>query len=471
MYDDKHLAELKEGVEAWNQWRKDHPDVKPDLSNANLLEAKLSGANLSEADLAGADLRLANLSEADLHGADFRRAELGGANLRRAELEGANLQGANLRQANLHDVNLSGANLSKADLVGSNLSGGRFQRANIGAADLSWANLSGADLSGANLTRAYLYEADLQRTNISGAVLLGANLLGANLVRANLSWANLSEAKLNGTDLRAADLSWANLQWADLIVADLTEADLNGAHLLGTNISGAVLKWANLSGAELAMATLVSTKLDGADLSGSSIHGISAWNVSTDAKTKQEGLVITQPDEPKITVDDLEVAQFIYLLLNNEKIRDVIDTITSKVVLILGRFTEERKAVLDALRENLRDYGLVPVMFDFEKPSSHTVIGTVSTLAHMARFVIADFTDSTEVRREVEHIVLNLVIPVQPLLLEGQEEPIQLQDYRKGKHWVLPAYYYRSQEHLLQTLKENVIIPAQAKRVELDSIG
>jgi hypothetical protein len=42
------------------------------------------------------------------------------------------------------------------------------------------------------------------------------------------------------------------------------------------------------------------------------------------------------------------------LLLHNQKVRDVIDTITSKVVLILGRFTDERKAVLDALREELR---------------------------------------------------------------------------------------------------------------------
>ena len=31
-----------------------------------------------------------------------------------------------------------------------------------------------------------------------------------------------------------------------------------------------------------------------------------------------------------------------------------IDTITSKVVLILGRFTEERKKVLDALGDELR---------------------------------------------------------------------------------------------------------------------
>jgi hypothetical protein len=47
-------------------------------------------------------------------------------------------------------------------------------------------------------------------------------------------------------------------------------------------------------------------------------------------------LVVAPLDKPAITVDNIEVAQFIYLMLHNQKIRDVIDTITSKAVLILG---------------------------------------------------------------------------------------------------------------------------------------
>ena len=77
---------------------------------------------------------------------------------------------------------------------------------------------------------------------------------------------------------------------------------------------------------------------------------MSAWGLKL-PRAKQQNLIITRNDEPEITVDNIEVAQFIYLLLHNETIRDVIDTVTSKVVLILGRFTDERKAVLDALRE------------------------------------------------------------------------------------------------------------------------
>jgi len=66
----------------------------------------------------------------------------------------------------------------------------------------------------------------------------------------------------------------------------------------------------------------------------------------------------------------LEVAQFVYLLLNNQRIRHVIDTITSKIVLILGRFTHERKAVLDALRDELWKPDYLPILFDFDKPAS-----------------------------------------------------------------------------------------------------
>jgi hypothetical protein len=86
-------------------------------------------------------------------------------------------------------------------------------------------------------------------------------------------------------------------------------------------------------------------------------------------------------NEPEITVDNIEVAQFIHLLLNNQKIRDVINTITSKAVLILGRFTDERKAVLDALREELRKRNLLPILFDFAIPASRDVTETIKTLA------------------------------------------------------------------------------------------
>jgi hypothetical protein len=177
---------------------------------------------------------------------------------------------------------------------------------------------------------------------------------------------------------------------------------------------------------------------------------------------KQQDLIITRDDEPAITVDNIEVAQFIYLMLHNEKIRDVIDTIGRKAVLILGRFTADRKAVLDALREELRKCDYLPILFDFDVPATRDITETVSLLARMARFIIADLTDASSIPKELEAIVPSLAVPVQPLL-EGASRPYAMfKDYWKYD-WVLPVYWYEGLEPLLATLAEKVIAPAEGK--------
>src|SRR5262249_17416137 len=161
--------------------------------------------------------------------------------------------------------------------------------------------------------------------------------------------------------------------------------------------------------------------------------------------------------EPEITVDNIEVAQFVYLLLHNQKIRDVIDTITSKAVLILGRFTEERKAVLDALREELRKRDYLPILFDFDKPSSRSTDETITLLARMARFVIADVSDAKAVLQELRAIVPDLPsVPVQPIILAMQEEPGMFDHYRPYP-WVLKIHRYDDQKQLIAELGEKVI--------------
>jgi Pentapeptide repeats (8 copies) len=55
----EHVALLKKSVAAWNAWRRNNPDMQPDLC----------GASLAWSLLIGADLRKAKLSKADLRGA------------------------------------------------------------------------------------------------------------------------------------------------------------------------------------------------------------------------------------------------------------------------------------------------------------------------------------------------------------------------------------------------------------------
>jgi uncharacterized protein YjbI with pentapeptide repeats len=298
------------------------------------------------------------------------------------------------------------------------------------------------------------------------------NFSNPHFIRADLSHANLSRAVLMRLDLReanlsGADLSHANLVRADLSGANLSEADLSHANLKRVNFSGTNLSHANLSEADMSGAQLVKTNFAEATLLHCRIYGIAAWEVELKG-ARQDNLIISRWDEPTITVDNLKLAQFIYLLLNNAEVRDVIDTVARKAVLILGRFTPPRKAVLDALREALRAQGYVPILFDFDKPVSHDLTGTISTLAHLARFIIVDLTDPSSAPHEVATIIPQTVVPVQPLILDSEREYSMFRDLRQRYHWVLPTYSYVDQAHLLATLQENVIAPAEQKAQELE---
>ena len=366
----------------------------------------------------------------------------------RPDLSGVDLRGV----ANLGEANLTGALLAEAVLNQMILTGAKLGGADLRAAFLGGTNLNVADLAGANLTRASLLQA-----NLNGAILSEANLTGANLVLANLTWANLNRAILSEARLSHATLAGANLSGAILL-----RTDLLGATLVETNLSGAIL-----SGANLQFANLVEADMRAADLTGCRVFGISAWRLKLSEETKQQNLVITAVGEPEITVDNIEVAQFIYLLLPNEKIRSVIDTLTSKTVLILGRFTDERKAVLDALRDELRKRDYLPILFDFDKPASRTTDETITLLARMARFVIADISDAKSVLQELRAIVPELPsVPVQPVIISTQEEPGMF-DFYRGRPSFLQVYRYDTPTQLLADLSDQVIGPAEAMALEL----
>lgn len=316
---------------------------------------------------------------------------------------------------------------------------------------LSRSMLRRINLSRANLSRAWFQNSNLDKARLTASDLRGARLGGAILTNANLSRANLSRASL-----RSANLRGANLEHSDLRDANLTGASLSGAKLIGADLSGANLRFSNL----------VETDFRGANLSGCAIYGISAWGLVLD-NANQSDLIITDHGEPRITVDNLEVAQFLYLLLSNDKIRNIIDTVGQRTVLILGRFMPSRKLVLDAIRTKLRTLNYVPILFDFDVPASRDVTETVRLLAHLSRFIIADVTEPSSIPKELEAIIPTLAVPVKPLL-EGSRRPYSMfSDYWKYE-WVLDVHRYETTESLIESLAENVIGPAEAKARELD---
>ena len=417
MANQEHLKIFMQGEPSWFEWRLKNLTTRPNFDGVDFSGSNLSKADLSQTDLNGANLRNANLSGADLSDTDLFQTNLCNANLSKATLH----------SAQLHEANLSGANLKCA-------------------------SLSDADFEDAKLNRAILDE-----SHLSGARFYRADLRKASLIKASFYRTYLSCA-----DLRGADLSGADLRFVDLVEADLSRASLKGASLFGANLYGANLSKADLGGANLSYTNLVEANVRLARITNCRVYGASVWNLRG-KPSEQSDLIITPMGESAITVDNLEVAQFVYLLLNNERIRDVIDTITTKVVLILGCFTPERKAILDAIRGKLRACNYLPILFDFKEPTSRDTHETVTTLARLARFIIADITQPRSVPQELVSIVETLPsVPVQPLLQSGGK-PWGMYDHIKSYPWVLKLYKYNTLVDLLASFEQNVIIPAEAR--------
>jgi len=208
--------------------------------------------------------------------------------------------------------------------------------------------------------------------------------------------------------------------------------------------------------------------VDKAKASGSRIYGVNVWDLRGDFE-EQKDLVITPEASPsQITVDNIKVAQFIYLILNNEAIRDVINTLTSKSVLILGRFSiPERKGILDALRNKLREYNLLPIVFDFDRPTDKDFTETIKTLAGLCYFVIADITNPKSSPLELQATVPDYQIPFVPIIQEGEQPFAMMVDLQKKYPWVLDTLSYSSIETLIRALKPAIIDPAIQKHNEL----
>lgn len=217
----------------------------PDLSRAQLPDAKWTGI----------DLRAAHLTHADLHGAMLENANLDRACVDFARLEGANLRGASLSRLNATCASFSGADLSFA----------RVPKA-ILQSDLTNANLEGALLTEALLTGAILAQASFVRANLSQAQLAGADITGADFTQANLQG-----SRLNGLDLRLACFHFAifsnaKLQDCNLEGMELSGANFAAADLRGALLTGSVMIRANLHGADLRRAGLADVEWEGVDL-------------------------------------------------------------------------------------------------------------------------------------------------------------------------------------------------------------
>ena len=182
----------------------------------------------------------------------------------------------------------------------------------------------------------------------------------------------------------------------------LIESSFKESSFPAAILAGSQAQASDFTGANFQFSMLNSVTLNGANHTGCQVNGSAAWDVELDG-TNQSGIVITSGGAPRISIDSLELAQFIYLILNHKKIRDTINTLKTKSVLILGRFSAERLSYLHKIKQALSYQGFVPIMFDFPATDKLNMTETVQTLAMLSNFVIVDMSYSSGNDRHSTH--------------------------------------------------------------------
>ena len=309
MADPQHVEVLKEGVTAWANWRKNNPDVKPDLSGINISDviwdnspicnpkidadefldlfsqfpAAAQGAHFPAKEELGEQLRkdareVVRLDDVNFEGVDLRQANLSRVSLGKAQLSGANFEGANLAGAVLNEATITGANFNqchlakaqfeKADLTSAKLRDTVLTRANFREADLTDADLTNASAEEANwfdvtLRRAVLRNAALTRGHFGGHGIVVEFLHrgpSGSLRRRRYSEADLSDADLSGASLQFSNLCRANFEGAVADEADFSDADLSGANLARARLRSANFSNTKLSNSRLERADLLDVR-------------------------------------------------------------------------------------------------------------------------------------------------------------------------------------------------------------------
>jgi uncharacterized protein YjbI with pentapeptide repeats len=350
------------------------------------------------------------------------------------------------------DEDFTGENLSDYNFGLIDFTGCRFFRAQLLRTSFSYSCIDDSDFS-----ECVANEATFNSVQASGAKFVDSCLFdtrwnSANLRDVDFSLANLSLAHFSKADLSGAKLERCKMTSAFVYEADLSGTNLREAHLHFTNFYGSNFRGADLTRADLSGANLVKADFSAANLTSARVFGTSVWKTTVTDALQRDLIVSGLRESERIEVDNLHAAQFIHLLLSNRHVRDIVDAASAKVVLILGGFSKERKAILDDLRSGLRERNFVPIVFDDERPESRSLIETVKVLAGLSRLLIADVTDGRSVPHELSAIVSTLPsVPIQPILLAGKTAWATFESIT-GYRSVLPLFKYADGAHLQGSL-------------------
>ena len=383
--DNEHIEVLTQALSKndpgyWNDWRKNHPSIQPNLSGIVFPSSIINNEPV------GVVLQDFNFNEAQMKGVSIQYAEL-------------------------INVGLERANLRESLIIQSNITNCRFINTDLTQTSLAFTNVSDSKFIDCDLSRTLLFSSNYYKT------------------------------EFNGSDFEHADIRSSEFE----------ECTFGRSKLHGSNCSGSEFYSCNMTFADFSGCVLNGAKLIGSDISNSLVYGVNAWDVEIDEETIQRNLYIDN-DGPSITVDNIKIAQFLHTILSISEISNVLNTLSGKAVLILGRFSEERLSILEAIAIKLRTLDDLPIIFNFDKPVNMNTSETIRIIAGLSKFIIADLTDPKSTPYESHLIIPDIAVPFFPIINTGQKAFAMFEDLYDYP-WLLDGFEYNNKEHLIENIE------------------
>jgi len=390
--------------------------------------------------------------------------------------EGHAIHGQNFRGWTLQHVDFSGNTFHHCDFSESTISGCdfsrsvldncTFNRSTIQKCSMLHTRFEHTSAIGARFTLTHLQFANLRYVNFNDASFSGGCLMNSDMYVAHfenahfhhlqMGWTKITDGHFNGARFISAKLEEVQFKDVELRGAHFEDADACGARFLYVKMQHS--SWIN---ACLRHAHFFEVCCDGAVFDRCKILGIGICRVSGKPSLQRD--LNCGGDKEPLLVDDLRLAPFIHELRYEDGFGRFADALTSKVVLILGRFSDARMPLLERIHGRLRALGYIPQLIKFPCDGLLDPGSVVNIAAMCSRFVIADVSDAREVIREVVGILSQLrPVVVKPIMEVGQVEPISfVWEKRSQRIHLLPPYEYPDADTLIANLSSAIIQPCE----------
>lgn len=237
----------------------------------------------------------------------------------------------------------------------------------------------------------------------------------------NLSGLMILNAFAEGLQARDATIENTIFEEGDFSRADFSGTTFRDTRFNKTILTGASFQQATFINCNLNRVNLVEADFRVREITETVVYGISAWDLQTSDEMRQSKLVIEKTYEfysdlidngvVPMMVDDIELAQFVYYLSNHKKMRDTLNVLNEKGVLLLGSFRGGGLERLYGLREWFHARGYMAMIFDFARPDNLSLTETVVTMAGLSKFIVVDLTGPS-VPAELQAILTQIKKPI-----------------------------------------------------------